>query len=145
MLQVFPSSKNIGMNNIFENAYLGKPYQTRDGRKALFQAVHNSEMDSSKKEYSFFTEDCAFHVNEEGKMDFQVDDDVFAYHECHPELDIIGEWQISEDEINSLAEEEYSGPLNWPDEYHNGQYATELVDAYIKGFNKGLEYVGCKR
>lgn len=29
------------MNNIFKNAYFGKPYMTRDGRRAVFYNHHN--------------------------------------------------------------------------------------------------------
>lgn len=79
-------------NNIFENAYFGKAYKTRDGRKAVY-----------------IQEDCCI---VEGNMDtFSYFDDghcsMFS-EEC--DIDIVSEWQepINEeklDEVLNKAEE----------------------------------------
>lgn len=76
------------MNNIFENAYFGKPYKTRDGRKALY--IGNNT--------------CIIVKETNPKIYF--DDGAFSMiAECR--FDIISEWQedIHEDKLDALAKE----------------------------------------
>ena len=62
------------MNNIFENAYFGKMYKTRDGRKAVY-----------------IQEDCCI---VEGNIDtFSYFDDGHYSIYLESDIDIVSEWQ----------------------------------------------------
>ena len=85
------------MNNIFENAYFGKPYKTRDGKKILFQCANA---------------DCVCLVTEEHCISYNFDGTVWGIFE--PENDIVSEWQkpIDEEELDKLAEEYFVTTYN---------------------------------
>lgn len=98
------------MTNIFENAYFGKSYKTRNGRKAIF---YKGVFTRARKESNYVTllleEDNdliqGFHTY---KLDGTA-------HDGHTYLDIISECQekISDEELDRLALE-----------YCNKQWAT---------------------
>ena len=87
-------------NKLFENAYFGKAYKTRDGRKALFLYTTN---------YNGTTwYDC--HVNNETVSFPYMSDGLMVGHRKdfqQWEEDIISEWEepIDEDELDRLAEQ----------------------------------------
>lgn len=118
------------MNNIFENAYFGKAYKTRDGRKAIYLGCRDS-----------------FHI-----LSPQDYNGIIAYKEnglvCEgeeQELDIVSEWQeeINEEELHKLATE-YDDTLSYVtyNAKNNGQ-ETELemipwgiAEAFKAGYRK---------
>lgn len=110
--------------NIFEKAYFGKPFKTRDGRKFVFLGEvesffgHNSCIEGMIENEDTFT-----YYNSEGKSlyceykgsainAFEIDfNQVNCEEDC--ETDIVSEWEeISKDELDRLASD-YSL------EYHN--------------------------
>ena len=69
--------------NIFENAYFGKPYKTRDGRKAIYNyhsigGYHDIIIDGEGMSYHF-----ADHTNGIIRLPrpSEIDPDVDKYHE----------------------------------------------------------------
>lgn len=80
------------MENIFKNAYFGKPYKTRDGRKAIFW--------HSKEGFNFFLLDKGIHIyNNNGVSTYSPEN----------YIDIVSEWQeeINEEELDKIALEKY--------------------------------------
>lgn len=130
------------LKELLKNAKFKQSFKTRDGREAVFI---RKNIDEDGTVYYFVTETGgSFGVNENGLMEWGTPEDKFLY-DRHPKCDIVGLWDkptISEEELDRLAKEEYFGPLNWPDEYHNGQYAIELVRAYKVGFKEAEKIYG---
>ena len=85
------------MKNIFENAYFGKPYKTRDCRKAIYL---------TKYKHGELVNELAIEDSEAGRRFYLYADNGSFYHKPSCE-DIVSEWQeeINEEELNSLAEE----------------------------------------
>lgn len=91
------------MNNIFENAYFGKVYKTRDGRKAIYKAtsfIKNYETDTLVQFHKLMVDGG----DEDGN-------DIIAFMnngkrgtKCQG-IDIISEWQepIEEEKLDKLA------------------------------------------
>ena len=77
-------------NNIFENAYFGKEYKTKDGRKALYLNYC-----SSTKYHELITDDL---------QDIECDDYGF-FIEDDIDNNIVSEWEeeINEEEFDKLA------------------------------------------
>lgn len=78
------------MNNIFENAYFGKSYKTRDGRKARYCGKQAS----------------MFELELDGIIIDYFSDGSF-YTAGESPLDIVSKWQeeINEEELDKLAKE----------------------------------------
>lgn len=76
------------MNNIFGNAYFGKPYKTRDGRKAIYAYKREGRHYLIVEYYEHI-----FTWNDNGVSDAPVQ-----------KLDIVSEWQegINEEELDKL-------------------------------------------
>lgn len=114
----------IIMNNIFENAYFGKPYKTRDGRKALYLGKIKED-----------TKPLKHILNIEGRgsikdtSEFLNDGSAFG---IDSQFDIVSEWQeeINEVKLDKLARKEYPPRLTWDDRER---------DAYKKGYRKALD------
>lgn len=88
------------MNNIFKNAYFGKPYKTRDGRKAVYSHCIDNKIYLMYPHY-YINNDSTY-VNYE-----YVDKKGYSYDNQHlSDDDIVSEWQeeISEEELDKLAE-----------------------------------------
>lgn len=86
------------MKNIFENAYFGKPYKTRDGRKVLFLYY---DYETNPHSYNCW-------VKGVGHINYNIIGKPYDYpNDSCTELDIISEWQeeINEKELDKLAEE----------------------------------------
>ncbi len=92
------SKRNMDSNNIFRNAYLGKAYKTRDGRKAIFYNHHNSHAREKANYVTMILE------NQESIYRWYYDATA-ADHQEH--LDIVSEWheEINEEELDRLAKE----------------------------------------
>lgn len=112
------------MDNIFENAYFGKPYRTRKGKKARYCGKRAS----------------MFELELDGIIiDYFPDGSYYTANESP--LDIVSEWQeeINEEELNKFVEE-YEGSINWE---YNPDYAVysseQLINAFKVGYRKALE------
>lgn len=114
--------------NIFENVYFGKPYKTRDERKALYLWSNGKDehslmldKDSSKKPH---------HYNNEGKWYSQV--------EAQNPLDIISEWgePINEEELERLADIAFQERVIIAKQCEaNGQcYGFGYTEGFIDGY-----------
>lgn len=82
------------MKNIFENAYFGKVYKTREGRRAVYlKFLHNNKHH--------------LYVENTGIMDCTQDGLYTGMAGRLEDLDIVSEWQepIDEDKLEELAEE----------------------------------------
>lgn len=108
------------MNNIFENAYFGKAYKTRDGKKAIYlrMFIYNGY------NYLFSTGNLEFFVNDKGK----VDKSIYPFGE-----DIVSKWQepIDDGKLEAMAQEyvHQSKPL----------FDGDCVSCYMAGYRKAKE------
>lgn len=77
-------------NNIFDGAYFGKPYRTRDGRKAIYTMMSCDSHWLAIQDTSFTWE-----YNDNGELVSNIDN----------AMDIVAEWQeeINEEELDKLA------------------------------------------
>ena len=115
------------MKNIFENAYFGKPYRTRNERKAILLQVHNCATLAIDFDSHTVTHDY--------KMDGT------SVFNCH-DLDIVGEWkeEINEEELAKNAEK-YADEAPMTGTIPNG-YNTpcfdecDIADAYKAGYRE---------
>ena len=75
------------MDNIFSNAYFGKAYKARDGRKAIFQNFNGDLCE-------MILPDCSFNVWKDGLFDAGQEGS----------LDIVSEWheEINEEKLDAL-------------------------------------------
>lgn len=110
--------------NIFENAYFGKAYKTRDGRKAIFSRKDGDTFDLETEEsYNPVREDGSFLYTKEG---------------YESSCDIISEWhtEIDEQELDKLAnslEVQQLLTVPWDDCYE------ECVECFKAGYRKAME------
>lgn len=74
--------------NIFKNTYFGKPYKTRDGRKAIYHMFHGAF-------HELILPDGILLCNNDGTS-----------RHGETNRDIASEWTISEEELERLAAEE---------------------------------------
>lgn len=113
--------------NIFKNAYFGKSYKTRDGKKALY-------LRGNFKHHLYLETGGIIDCNQDGTFE-----GVIGRTE---NLDIVSEWkeEISEKELDKLAEEmypyEYSTSLNASEE---ADYINDLREAFQKGYSAALK------
>lgn len=107
------------MKNIFENAYFGKAYKTRDGRKAIFSRKDGDTFDLE-------TEDSYNPVRSDGSF-------LYTKEGYESSSDIVSEWQeeINEEELNELAKEyvDNSRPL----------LDGDAISCFKAGYRKALE------
>lgn len=109
------------MNNIFKSTYFGKPYKTRDGRKAIY-VVYDKALDLNEYHYLIVEgEPCLNAYDNNGR----------AVNRNKSNLAIISEWQepIGEEKLNEIAIK------NCP--YHDND---NLETAYFMGFKAGADY-----
>lgn len=100
------------MDNIFENAYFGKAYKTRDGRKAIYVGGCRCVIENNTN--------SLFRFRSNGMSEGWATD-----------VDIVSEWQeeIDDKTLNTLADESFYDS-GWGD-------SDNSLDAYIDGFKKG--------
>lgn len=118
-------------NKLFENAYFGKPYKTRDSRKAIFYNHHNTY---AREKANYVTmileeEECIYRWYYDGKA-----------ADSQEHLDIISEWEepVDEENLNRLTIAEY--PLDdGIEEAHWNAQQCKLREAYKAGYRKAKE------
>ena len=112
------------MNNIFENAYFGKPYMTNDGRKAIL--IRYFICNGFK--YLLTTGNMEFSVDEYGKVDKRI---------CPFGVDIVSEWQeeVNEEELDKLACEYSQGDALCRG-VSEGYTCPGLIKAFKAGYKK---------
>lgn len=113
------------MENVFENAYFGKLYKTRDGRKSVF--VKNYGIDNNKIIY----ENGTHYVGNNGRIYANVTD----------RNDIVSEWKesIDEEELDKLAENIVDTYLSC--DYENGNISYSMLKNIFKVcYRKILEH-----
>lgn len=116
------------MNNIFENAYYGKPYKTRDGRKALY---HNILSTTEGMKHYLETISSGFICDNCGKSLCEDDSIVSVWEE-----------EINEEELEELAKS-YDIPIfgdgcTYSDEEWD-EIQNWVKEAYKAGYRKGLK------
>lgn len=128
------------MKNIFENAYFGKVYKTRDGRKAIF--LYSTEKKLFKEYllcYTLFIEDETdfYHYDTDG-LNFsggyaELEDGTIEYWGT----DIVSEWEepINEEKLEELAEAYSLSIDNFPNKWFTKVHIKTLVEcAYMVGY-----------
>ena len=139
-----PLRKKRIMKNIFENAYFGKPYRTRDGRKARF-VINMGEHYGHPYRLVIEGEDNFFNYDEHGMM-----------ADIERGFDIVPEWQeeISEEEqdrTNCPYVAEGSGVVDcsscsmfsWPERASQNNTKKNVFEGAY--FGKPFETVGGRR
>ena len=119
------------MLNIYENAYFGKPYKTRDGRKALFSRKDGDTFDLE-------TEDSYNPVRSDGSF-------LYTREGYDSDNDIVSEWQeeINEEELDRLATIEGAKAIAHFVNREQSKFAYEWADlvkeAYKAGYHKAKQ------
>lgn len=110
------------MKNIFENAYLGKAYKTRDGRKVIFYNHHSASAREHAKYVTMILE------GQESIYRWYYDGTALDYQE---HLDIVSEWEesINKEKLYNIADLWVGN--NGCERYDDG------IDAFIAGYNFG--------
>lgn len=110
------------MKNIFENAYFGKAYKTRDGRKALFSRKDGDTFDLE-------TEDSYNPVRSDGSF-------LYTKEGYESNSDIVSEWQeeINEEELDKLAREDAEKAYVLKDSNYNLWYL--VTETFKRGYRK---------
>lgn len=140
------------MKNIFEHAFFGKTYKTRDGKQAIFQRIqeHNAEI-----WYHLFTDSkhliCeanGLHIGDHSEIGWEEWDD-----------DIISEWeepQITEDELREIAFNHYCKECRYCKEAnaktleekyeacqnsicYRKSYVWKLMNGFVAGYLKAIK------
>lgn len=109
------------MNKIFENAYFGKPYKTRDGRKVLYHSYNNIYPDNPYQSHhnlilekkDGIRDTVWIWCNDYGHVEEHVEGE-WLYE---TNSDIVSEWKepINDDELDKMAEayaEEFELPAD---------------------------------
>lgn len=94
------------MKNIFENAYFGKAYKTRDGRKAVLISYNQRRPDEP------YVCAVACYLNESIKSNcYNFNEFGKRRYGATSNYDIVSEWEeeIDEEELDRLAEEYIQG------------------------------------
>lgn len=113
------------MNNIFKNAYFGKAYKTRDGRKALFCRKDDDVFDLE-------TEDAYNPVRADGHFLYTKE----GYESC---CDIVSEWteEVNDEELDELAAN-YSQEDTLCQGIKEGYSCPGLIKAFKAGYHRAL-------
>lgn len=99
------------MKNIFENAYFGKVYKTKDGRKAIYICKRtDGSIWKLDRPYAFIVEGFGRIVHYDANGYFDISSET--------KHDIVSEWKekIDEDELRELSVTEaidYAIPNSW--------------------------------
>ena len=126
--------------NIFENAYFGKAYKTRDGRKAIFFQFDTIMDDNCNAighlAYVYTLKDGEYTVAQNGISTSENDIILHNVNTIELDEDIVSEWQepIDEFKLDELAEEhatKYAIP-------HTSQF-VDMTNGYKAGYRKALK------
>lgn len=97
------------MSSIFDNAYFGKPYRTRDGRKAIYHSYDNIYPDNSYQhhhnlileEKDYIRDTIWIWCNDYGHIEEHIEGEWLN----ETNSDIVSEWQeVNEEELEKYAE-----------------------------------------
>lgn len=121
------------MNNIFEGAYFGKAYKTRDGRKAIYNyhssgGYHDIIIDEEGVSYHF-----ADHTNGILRLPHPSEINTDVDYSCP--IDIVSEWQEEIDE-EELAKQYAENSL-----FGSKTKKQIAYCAYLKGYRKALKKI----
>lgn len=109
------------MTNIFENAYFGKPYKTRDGEMAMYIRAGVDEY--GRTYHDLETADYTISARCDGTERFAINES---------SEDIVGEWNesVTDEYVTDFAQKLY--PDNNP---ITNLIMKEMQNAFIKGYN----------
>lgn len=115
----------MDMNNMFENAYFGKAYKTRDGRKAVYNSTGSKVEENGDHLFIIENRYSYYHYDNFGR-----------YYHNDINLDIVSEWQeeINEEELDKLAE--LFTPFELITRY-NLSISKKQVDILVECFKAG--------
>lgn len=122
------------MKNIFENAYFGKAYKTKDNTIVKF-IIQRGEDD-----FSIYIPKCKYSIETthryNSKGEFYLGDGEYG----HGALDVVSEWQeeINEEELDELAEDA-SYEAYQTDEYDNASRWLGYYRGFKDGYRKAKE------
>ena len=139
--------------NIFENAYFGKPYKTRDGRKAIFlqldTIVDEDGNDLGNLAYVYTLQDGEYSVALNGIDTSENDIILKNINTIELNHDIVSEWseEITDEELDKLAVEYENGiygyAVDLEDEmetdFSSEQNIVDIHDAYKAGCKEMLK------
>lgn len=123
------------MNNIFENAYFGKAYRTKDGRKAVYLSAYkcNSDAEGEHVVHRLVTEhDGIFVVHNDGS---------YAQNDIYSDWNVVSEWQEPIDEVK-LTDKSLAAAIECNLETGNSMTADQeywYQQGYYDGYSKALE------
>lgn len=84
------------MNNIFENAFFGKVYKTRDNRKAIFSHIFYSKADNEEFAVLIVPKTCITDFNADTTSSLNVSlDGLWHLKKYDSPNDIVSEWNES--------------------------------------------------
>lgn len=111
-------------NNMFEDAYFGKPYRTRDGRKAVYLGDNTCWIEGGETEIGYSRNGLFVDIQEHS-------------------IDIVSEWkeEINEEELDKLAIDNSYDLL--PEE-GDIDYVALVCNAFKVGFRFGNRNKKCK-
>lgn len=113
------------MENIFENAYFGKAYKTRDGRKALYQ---KDDKLGGLYHHWLITEDAHFACTDTGEQNMKMG---------YPPLDIVSEWteETDEEELKENAVKSW----NFLRSLCSAKSVENSLNNYVTGYINGYK------
>lgn len=125
------------MKNIFENAYFGKPYKTRDGRKAVFS---NGCLPGEQATVHLLVSTIPPRL-----MRYEFDGT--RRDTDNRSLDIVSEWQeeIDEEKLDKLAKQKYPPKTKYGFSEFGGfhveitEYREKEIEAFKAGYRKAKE------
>lgn len=117
------------MKNIFENAYFGKVYKTRDGKKAIFSHTEYSEEDNETFAYLMIENKGVVSNCSESELNCLLVslDGTWHAKKYESEDDIVSEWKepIDKEKLNEAKNEwwqtaKYQSGLGYGDAFDAG-------------------------
>lgn len=115
------------MDNIFENAYFGKPYKTRGGDKALFQ----------------YKDTCQAHlITESEHIDVYLDG-IIDSRFFDANLDIISEWEepINEEELDEITKAYLQLNVLYRCDEDEQMFIDMIGEAHKAGYRKAFKKI----
>lgn len=118
------------MNNIFENAYFGKVYKTRDGHKAIY--IYKETIYPFRHALSLGGVVNAMY-KENGLYDMEKEVD--NYH-----ADIVSEWEesVDEKELDDMAND-FGLTIGDPMNFHQAERINYAIIGFKAGYHKAME------
>lgn len=128
------------MKTIFENAYFGKAYKTRDGRKAIYHSYNDIYPDNPyQSHHNLILEEkdgvrdtIWIWCNDYGHIEEHIEGEWLN----ETDSDIVSEWQepIDEHNIEVLANTAMWKYSETPDAENIGEYKEGWFDGYKQGW-----------